>query len=442
LDDLVNCVEQYILSITGIKKVVIAYSGGVDSHVLLHSCSQLQEKLKPISFLAVYIDHGLHDDSSRWSTHCEQMASALAIPFTSQKVNAQNDQGEGPEQAARRARYAALSDYIDESSVLLTAQHQDDQAETFMLQLLRGAGVDGLASMPILNPFGLGSILRPLLKFSKQQLLAYAKKERLQWVEDSSNLNEAYDRNFLRQQVIPLLQSRWPAFSKTTARSASHCAEAGSILVDIASSILLAMENDELDIELVLTQKPEIQRLVIRQWLKAQGVRSPSEKILEQIIKMLTVQADKLPLVGWAEHEVRLFDGALFYIPRHEKNQPQSVQWQGNKLVLPDPLGNLSIKEGLGRGVKRDLWDSSVVTVRARQGGERIKLAGRAGHKQLKKLLNEERLFPWVRNLLPLIYLGDELVAVADLWVAEAFLADQNEASYQINWAHPELRIK
>jgi len=442
LDDLVNCVEQYILSVTGIKKVVIAYSGGVDSHVLLHSCSQLQNKLKALTFLAVYIDHGLHEDSSRWSTHCEQMASALDIPFISQKVNAQNDQGEGPEQAARRARYAALSDFIDESSVLLTAQHQDDQAETFMLQLLRGAGVDGLASMPIVNPFGLGLILRPFLKLSKQQLLDYAKKEQLQWVEDSSNLNEAYDRNFLRQQVIPLLQSRWPAFSKTTARSASHCAEAGAILVDIASSILLKMDNDELGIGLVLSQKPEIQRLVIRQWLKAQDVRSPSEKILEQIVKMLIVEVDKLPLVAWGEHEVRLFNGALFYIPRFEKNQLQPMQWQGKKLVLPDPLGNLSIKELLGRGVKRDLWDSSTVTVRTRQGGERIKLTGRSGRKQLKKLLNEERILPWVRSLLPLIYLGDELVAVADLWVAEPFLADENEPAYQIKWTHPELRIK
>lgn len=442
MDDLVNCVEQYILSVTGIKKVVIAYSGGVDSHVLLHSCSQLQNKLKALTFLAVYIDHGLHEDSSRWSTHCEQMASALDIPFISQKVNAQNDQGEGPEQAARRARYAALSDFIDESSVLLTAQHQDDQAETFMLQLLRGAGVDGLASMPIVNPFGLGLILRPFLKLSKQQLLDYAKKEQLQWVEDSSNLNEAYDRNFLRQQVIPLLQSRWPAFSKTTARSASHCAEAGAILVDIASSILLKMDNDELGIGLVLSQKPEIQRLVIRQWLKAQDVRSPSEKILEQIVKMLIVEVDKLPLVAWGEHEVRLFNGALFYIPRFEKNQLQPMQWQGKKLVLPDPLGNLSIKELLGRGVKRDLWDSSTVTVRTRQGGERIKLTGRSGRKQLKKLLNEERILPWVRSLLPLIYLGDELVAVADLWVAEPFLADENEPAYQIKWTHPELRIK
>ncbi|MDF1688757.1 MAG: tRNA lysidine(34) synthetase TilS [Cycloclasticus sp.] len=442
MKDLINCVEQHIASIAGIKKVVIAYSGGVDSHVLLHTCSRVQKNLKHISFLAVYIDHGLHDHSSRWSTHCEQVASNLNIPFISRQVNAKNNRGEGPEQAARRARYAALSGFIDETSVLITAQHQDDQAETFMLQLLRGAGIDGLASMPSLHPFGLGFISRPLLKFGKQQLLNYAANEGLHWVEDSSNLNEAYDRNFLRQQVIPLLQNRWPAFSKTTARSASHCAEASLILADIASSVLMANKNKELEVKLILSQKADMQRLIIREWLKTHGVQSPSEKILEQIVKMLNVGADQLPLVAWAAHEIRLFDGSLFYRQQSRQIEFQSTNWQGEKLKLPDLMGQLSIKEVFGKGIKRDLWDAAVVSVKPRQGGERVKLTGRGGHKKLKKLFNEEKILPWARNLLPLIYLDNELAAVADLWVTEEFLANEAQPGYQINWYHPKLRIK
>lgn len=442
MKDLVNCVEQHIASIAGINKVIIAYSGGVDSHVLLHTCSRVQKKLKHISFLAVYIDHGLHDDSSRWSAHCEEVASKLNTPFISKQVNAKNDRGEGPEQAARRARYAALSDFIDETSVLLTAQHQDDQAETFMLQLLRGAGIDGLASMPSLHPFGLGFISRPLLKFGKQQLLNYAANEGLHWVEDSSNLNEAYDRNFLRQQVIPLLQSRWPAFSKTTTRSASHCAEASFILADISSSILEEVSSDELIIKSITTRHPEVQRLVIRQWLKRHGVRSPSEKILKQIEQMLRVEADQLPCVAWGAHQVRLFDGCLFYLQQPGEVKLQPTKWHGTEHKLPSLMGQLSIKEVHGKGIKRDLWDSSIVSVRPRRGGERIKLSGRSGHKKLKKLLNEEKFLPWARNMLPLIYLDDELAAVADLWVDEKFLASEDDTGLKVGWYHPKLRIK
>ncbi|MBV1875035.1 MAG: tRNA lysidine(34) synthetase TilS [Cycloclasticus sp.] len=171
MNDLVNCVEQHIASIAGIKKVVVAYSGGVDSHVLLHTCAKLKNKLKKLSFSAVYIDHGLHDDSFHWSEHCKRITADLFFSFSSVQVNAKNEQGEGPEQSARRARYEALSSFIDEQTVLLTAQHQDDQAETLMLQLLRGAGVDGLAGMPSLVTFRAGYISRPLLGFSKQHIL-------------------------------------------------------------------------------------------------------------------------------------------------------------------------------------------------------------------------------------------------------------------------------
>lgn len=441
MNDLINCVEQRIASIANIKRVVIAYSGGVDSHVLLHACAQLQKTLNQFTFQAVYIDHGLHEDSSRWSLHCEKVAIELGIDFTSQQVDARNNKGEGPEQAARRARYAALSNLVDESTVLLTAQHRDDQAETLMLQLLRGAGVNGLASMPTLARFDAGFISRPFLEFSKADILDYANAKNLSWVEDSSNLNESYDRNFLRQQVIPLIRKRWPAFSKTTSRTASHCAEAASLLSDVGASLVVETGNGELDIKPILDRKEEIQRLVIRQWLSTRGVRFPSEKVLSQILMMLSARTDKNPLVEWSGQQVRLFDERLFFTQQRAETAFEPINWRSDKVTLPKPLGDICLKPAVGEGIAKKLWESSEVSIRWRQGGETIKLAARLGNKKLKKLLNEEKILPWVRDSIPLIYLNNELAAVADLWLDEKFLAAESESGYMLDWQHPKLQI-
>ncbi len=442
MDEFVNQIEQHIKSLNGINKVVIAYSGGVDSHVLLHACSKLQKTLDHLSFLAVYIDHGLHDDSLLWAEHCKKITGDLNVPFVSKQVYAKNDHGEGPEQAARRARYKALSGFIDQHSVLLTAQHQDDQAETLMLQLLRGAGLDGLASMPVIAEFYEGFIVRPFLGYAKQQVLQYAQKENLVWIEDSSNLDVSYDRNFLRQEVIPLIQSRWPAFSRTTARSASHCAEAASILADICAPILSEAGARELPIAIIKQHNEAYQRLIIREWLKIQGVRVPSKKQLLQIQGLLKGDARKVSIVEWSNHQVRLFDEHFYYKEKQSEPIISVHEWLDKECQLPEPLGQLIIQPSKGLGVDRQLWDSAHITIRSRQGGESIQLAGRSGRKTLKKLLNEERILPWVRNSLPLIYLNDELVAVADLWLDERYLASAESPSYTINWLHPAWRIK
>lgn len=442
MDDLVNTVKQHLDSIEGVTKVVVAYSGGVDSHVLLHACSILRQQLKSLFFSAVYIDHGLHDDSVHWSEHCKKITTELGFPFHSIQVNAQDKHGDGPEQAARVARYAALSTFIDKHSVLLTAQHEDDQAETLMLQLLRGAGVDGLASMPSFNQFNAGFISRPLLRVSKQHILHYAKNKSLKWVEDSSNYDVSYDRNFLRQEVIPLIQSRWPAFSKTTARSASHCAEASKVLAELSKELLSDSVGHELSIQLLAGNKEETQRLMIREWLKTQGVRLPSKKILQQIQSMLKIDSNKPTLIAWADHQVRLFDNRLFYTPKTEQLILHKVKWCGEVLTLPNLLGILTRTTAVGEGIDKALWDSSTTSVRYRLGGERIKLAKRSGSKALKKLLNEEKIFPWVRDSIPLIYLDNHLVAVANLWLDERFLAKEGEQGYVIEWDHPDWRIK
>lgn len=439
----IDKVECYLRSLDGIASVVIAYSGGVDSHALLDACSRLQPLLQQMSFKAVYIDHGLHQDSVHWRHHCEACAAVLNIEFESKKVDAVDVSGEGPEQAARHARYAALEAYCGENTVLLTAQHQDDQAETLMLQLLRGAGIKGLASMPALASFGLGYIGRPLLEVGQQVILDYAKARQLNWVEDSSNQELVYDRNFLRQQLIPVIKRRWPAFSQTTARTASHCAEASSILTHYASSLLGDSPAKKLDLKCLIGRDDALKRLLLRQWLDANTVRMPSEKVLYQLVRLVSNSAAKSGLVEWANYQVYLYDGCLYLAtPSPASKLLLKCTWNEEKFNLPGMSGVLVKSASIGNGLAAHYWDQSRVSVRPRKGGECIKLAGRAGRKKLKKLYNEVKIFPWVRDNVPLIYIDDTLAAVANLWVSEEFIAKPGEGSYGIEWYHPELSIR
>jgi len=443
LQQLINTVEQYLLSVKDITDVIIAYSGGVDSHVLLHACSTLKASFNAVNFKAIYIDHGLHQDSKKWTVHCQRTSENLGIDFLSEAVNAVDVKGDGPEQAARHARYDALRKHCLENALLLIAQHQDDQAETLMLQLFRGAGVKGLASMPRLAAFGEGYIGRPFLELSQQDILNYAAQCQLNWVEDTSNLELTYDRNFLRQQVIPLIKERWPAFAKTTARTASHCAEASSILNDYASTLLKGNSSADLCVDSIEGQTDKVKRLVLRQWLANNAVRMPSEKILHQLLPLITLTLGKSACVAWAEYQVRLYNGSLYFSEQQSDALPtKDICWQAEQIELPGSLGVLRKKRVMSGGISEHFWLESRLSIRHRVGGESIKLVGSLGRKKLKKLYNEAKIFPWVRGDVPLIYIDDELVAVADLWLDERYLAREGELMYEVEWLHPEFRIQ
>jgi tRNA(Ile)-lysidine synthase len=442
LSQLIKSVEQLINSTPDTQKIIIAFSGGADSHVLLHLCSVLQQQYSYISFMSVHIDHGLQASSIEWSSHCEKVSSDLGVKFCTKAVNAIDENGEGPEQAARHARYGALRTYMDSKTVLLTAQHQDDQAETLLLQLLRGAGVNGLASMPRTASFGDGLIGRPFLAVSKQEIIAYAEQYKLDWIEDPSNKDVSLSRNFLRQEVIPLIQQKWPAFSKTTARTASHCSEVMLLLSDYVSPHFQDENAGELELKPIRCLSSEKQRLVIREWLTRNDVRLPSQKVLNQMQAIIQDPAIKSSLIEWGGYQLRLFNNIFYLLNQTEEAILLDTTWDGEHVDLPNNLGQLGIKPVVGFGVNKALWDKSKVRIGPRLGGEKIKLPGRSGTKSLKKLLNESSIFPWVRASLPLIFINDELVAVADLWVAEAFLAKGDEEGYEIEWLHPLLRIK
>ena len=441
MQQLIDKVEHYLYSVEGIAEVIVAYSGGVDSHVLLHVCSQLQPRLKTLSFKAIHIDHGLQQDASKWATHCLRVATSLGLECRVERVNANDVNGDGPEQAARNARYAALRAHCSKQTLVLTAQHQEDQAETLMLQLFRGAGVKGLASMPRLTAFGDGLIGRPLLECSQQEILDYAQQQQLDWVEDPSNLALAYDRNFIRQQLIPLIKQRWPAFAKTTARTASHCAEASAVLEDYAASLLMPQRRAEFDLVSIADQDDRHRRLMLRQWLADNAVRMPSEKVLQQLLMLLT--AKKSACVAWAQYQVHLYKGFLHLNQQQLEPVPLTgIVWQAETIELPGSSGELSKRSVLRGGISSRYWSESRVSIRRRVGGESLQVMGRSCRKTLKKLYNESHVFPWLRDHLPLIYVDDELVAVADLWLAEGFSAMEGEEMYCIEWSHPGFCIQ
>jgi tRNA(Ile)-lysidine synthase len=418
------------------QRIYIGYSGGVDSHVLLHllaSCSEIRHKL-----MAVYIHHGLQSVATDWGRHCQQQAHALGVDFQMIEVDASPEVGESPEAAAREARYAAFKQLIQLDELLMLAQHREDQLETLLLQLFRGAGLHGLASMPQVMAFGQGLVLRPLLDTAKTDILAYATHHQLQWIEDPTNQQCDYDRNYLRNQIIPLLKQRWPGIDKTVSRTAKHCADAGKLLDDWAGLHKSAL-IDPLDHSLLINQWQhynENQRnWLLRCWLQDFGLKPSSTALLQAIItQVIFARTDANPQLHTQGWYIKKYKQKLYCVPGSYLHMAvEDVEWPAQQPALTLSNGyKLQLLE-LDTGIDQQLWQQGVVTVSFRRGGEKLKLPGRAGHHSLKKLFQEAEVPPWERNIRPLIYINGKLAAVAGLWVDE-WAWRQQGACYALSW--------
>ena len=296
----------------------VAYSGGVDSHVLLHALTSLRP-LPGMEVGAVHVNHGLQADAGHWQAHCREVCRDLDIPFIAQQVDGRAAAGESPEAAARQARYRALREWLPPGHCLLTAQHLDDQAETLLLQLLRGSGVRGLAAMPPLAAFGEGHLLRPLLDYPRASLLAYARQHGLKWIEDPSNTDTGLDRNYLRHHILPVLRERWPAMSETLARSAGHCAEAADLLADLGMQDITILSQDTLETLSVAGLRklpPARRRNALRHWIVQRGGTAPSAAVLSRVNDdILGSRADAQPCVRFGHHELRRYRDRLYLLP-------------------------------------------------------------------------------------------------------------------------------
>ena len=419
----------------------VAYSGGVDSHVLLHALSELRVETG-WTISALHVDHGLESDSNEWAHHCLQVCRGLDVPCTVERVQVGGIDEEGREGAARRTRYARLASHVGAGDVLLTAHHLDDQAETVLLQLMRGSGVRGLAAMPEVTVFSGGTLMRPLLRFARVQLVVYARVHELQWIEDSSNRDLRYARNFIRHQLLPVLAQRWPQANSMIARCSRHAAEATTLLDVVAVHDLASCQGaDERELRGCsrLRLPRERRRNALRFWIRQHEFPVPSTLLLQRLDDVVALARQAQPAVlAWPGAEVRRYRNTLSIMQPLAVPDPNlETSWDpAVPLDVPGTGYRLRAVVAVGTGLCRERIGSAPLRVRLRRGGEACRLPGRRHHHKLKKLFQEAGIAPWERQRLPLIFVGEALAAVADRWVCEPYAAREGEPALQVVLEH------
>lgn len=405
------------------KQYYLAYSGGLDSHVLLHACAVVQaQNPQQFRFQVIHIHHGLQASADAWAAHAEQVCAALQLPLKLIYLNLKPTRGESIEAVARQARYQALSACLAKDEMLLSAHHQDDQAETFLLNALRGSGGAGLAAMPPVRPLGLAYLGRPLLACSRAQLAAYAERYQLNYVDDPSNAEIQFDRNYLRHEILPRLQSRWPAASQTLSRAATWQAEQQQILEQLLTQQLAQFAGrraQTLSVQALITVDKLMQKALIRQWLAHLGFALPAARKLEAILStMLTASMDAMPCVKWQGCELRRYRDDLYALKPFSPHDPTQVllweDWEQD-LYLPS-LGCYLSKALLSPALKQGAKAENLpITIGFRQGGERVQRE--QGYSlALKQLFQAAGVPPWERERIPLVYRGDELRLVVGIY--------------------------
>jgi tRNA(Ile)-lysidine synthase len=375
------------------------------------------------------------------------LCNSLAVPYKSSNIIVEQGTGLSLEEQARQARYRALRDDLQDEEILLVAHHGNDQMETVLLQLLRGAGPPGLAAMPGLATFGKGWLCRPLLDQTRGELEAYAISAGLSWQEDPSNCDITFGRNYLRHEVIPAITERWPSASITIARSARHCAEAAELIDDLAALDLVELrDGDRLSTRGLNRLSISRQRNVVRYWLKSVGYSVPDSRRLQSILDNVVQAADDAtPEVKWADVVVRRYRHRLYVMKKDDSGarpaETDPTIWNTSlPLSLADGCGSLVMERCQAKSGEPVLdWQRLCgrdLIVRRRKGGERVRIAGQSISKPLKKMLQEAGIVPWMRDRIPLIYDGDELVAVGDMWICADAVADDTAEAAQLRWSN------
>lgn len=416
------------------ERYLLAFSGGIDSTVLLHALCHVPS-IDRGKIQAIHVDHGLHPDSGDWALHCRQQASRLGVQLLCRQVRIDQDSGSSLEALAREARYAALREELKTGDWLLSAHHADDQAETLLLNLMRGSGPAGIAGIGAEQRFGSGKLIRPLLDVHGEAISDYASRHGLNWIDDPGNANLRFDRNFLRQDILPRLNARWPSVAARLGQSALLASECDRLLGDLADlDIALAGGARRLDLAAVRGLSAERQRNLIRRAVSLCGLPPPpSTRLYQAVNELIPARDDAQPLVSWQGAELRRYRDRLFVLPAlsappvppHESLKPDS------SLSLGTALGVLRLRADIEGGIDPQLVAAGL-TVRFRQGGEEIRPAGHECTHKLKKLLQQQGIVPWMRQRLPLLYAGERLVAVANLWIATDC---SQRLGYGVSWS-------
>lgn len=399
------------LSAQDLAPLCVAYSGGPDSTALLHALAQLPAA-RSRGLRAVHIDHGLHADSAAWSDHCRRFCAALLLPCEVVQVQVDTAGGRGIEAAAREVRYQALATQLQPGEYLLLGHHRDDQAETVLLKLLRGAGPEGLAGMRALRPFAHGQLWRPLLDLSRQSLRDYVEAQQLSCIDDPSNANTRLARNQLRHEILPRLAAHWPQAVDSIIHSAALSRAAADALQTqwlAAQGELLDPGNGSLDAAGWLALAPALREPLLDHWLHARQLPAPTTAQRREIERQCGARAGQRPCIRWPGAELHIWKGRLWAVPPAQAiDETWEASWSGEPLRLPDG-GILSLRDD-------DARLTIPLQVRLRRGGERIRPAGDAHTRELRALFQHGGMPPWQRPGCPLLFEQGALVAVADRW--------------------------
>lgn len=421
------------------RRLSLALSGGVDSVVLLHLLLPLRGTLD-FSLSAIHVNHQISPHASAWADFCADLCAQHAIPLQVEKVYVPRRSKSGLEAAARAARYAVFADL--DCDVLLLAHHLDDQVETLLLNLLRGTGLRGAAGMPesrqvFLRHEEAGLVLaRPLIEVPRATLLDYAKQHHLRWIEDESNIDTGFTRNFLRHEVLPLVGQRYPAYRETLARAARHFAEADALLDEFALlDLAQAQHAEKLRLAVLAQLSPARAMNALRAFLQQQGVPVlDDDRVREWLRQLLGARGDRQVALGIAGLMLRRYRGEAWVESERPVPSPDwQMSWQGERKLLLDELGVcLSLLPTHGAGISLDKLNQAPVSIRLRQGGEKLKPSCVRPRRTLRHLLQEAAMPPWRRERLPLIYSGEQLVAVPGIGVDCAFQAASDEPGLQV----------
>ncbi|MGG2143894.1 tRNA lysidine(34) synthetase TilS [Symbiopectobacterium sp. RP] len=427
--------ENVAVQLSGCQRVLVAYSGGLDSSVLLHMLYQLMQQRSDIVVRAAYVHHGLSTHAEHWAQHCMHTCQQWDIPCSVLPVTV-DARERGVEAAAREARYQALRQHLLPEEVLLTAQHLDDQSETFLLALKRGSGPAGLSAMGATGQLGANRLLRPLLGVARAQLEDYACHYRLTWVEDESNCDARYDRNFLRLQVLPQLKQRWPSFSEVVARSARLCAEQEQLLDELLALLLQSAcdEKGALAIDALLPLSEPHRFALLRRWLRVHEVAMPSrEQLLHLWQDVALSRQDAEPLLQLGTVQIRRFRQHLYCVAECVNVVDLVLPWQPEqgKLMLPHRLGYLSLDEQ-GMRIRRPRPDEQVSVGFGLKG--KLHIVGRSGGRSAKKLWQEYAIPPWMREQIPILYYNEYPIAAVGVFVMREGESSAKDTAWQIVW--------
>jgi tRNA(Ile)-lysidine synthase len=420
----------------------VGFSGGLDSTVLLHALAARRARLAGLR--AIHVDHGLQADAAAWAAHCQDACERLGLPCVLARASVRPD-GRGVEAAARAARFAAFEAALRPGELLVLAQHRDDQAETVLLRLLRGAGSDGLAAMHAQRDHGALRVHRPLRVIPRAHQQALAQRQGLRWLEDPSNATQAFDRNHLRHAILPALRERWPQADAALATSARLLGEDAALLADEAGRRLAAVRLDDggLSVPGLLALSAPWRSRVLRQWLAAAAVPAPPAAAHARIdAELLAARHDATPILHWPGGGLRRWRAGLYLAPGPGAPAPGvaawRLDWDGRGwLALPDG-GQLGFEPGGVQhpGAKADSLPAlGPLQVASRRGGERLRLPGRTHRHALKDLLQAAAVPPWERARLPLLFAGDgELLAAGDRWIGARLEAWSAARGCRLRW--------